>query len=267
MEEEKNKTRYDLWIIGGCAIVLLAFLMCTNRNNIKGEDSYLDTTTITIESSRMDFVKRTMTDEYCRKLIKKAVMERFDVDPDAIVIEWKDLKEKESDVAGSFLTDWVYKKDKNVKRFYVKIHVTGDSCEHAKLIDATVSSINTDEYSSVKKIYEISDGKEVKIRMKPGGVISIGGVKVEMAAQHYPVQEFYTSRKLTRSQIQQVWEHEDRAPACNILQFRLPNKSRYDWYAELEEKSLYFKEANADLDQWYEITKNGKNWSYKRVRL
>lgn len=103
--------------------------------------------------------------------------------------------------------------------------------------------------------------------MKQGDIINIGGVEVQMADQHYPVQEFFTSRKLTRSQMQQVWENEDRDPACNILQFRLPNANRNDWYAELEENSLYIKEANADNDQWYEITKNGKNWTYKRVKL
>ena len=103
--------------------------------------------------------------------------------------------------------------------------------------------------------------------MKPGDIITINGIKVQMAAQHYPVQEFCTSRKLTKAQMQQVWEHEDRDPACNMLTFRLPNADRQDWYAKLEENSLYIMAANADYDEWYEITKQGKSWSYKRVRL
>ena len=264
MKEGNKKKRYDLWIIGVCALALLAFIMTNNNTKVKNSQT---NTSEVIKNTRIDFVKNKMTDNYCRRLIGKVVKERFGVEPEAIVIKWKDIKERESHVAGSFMTDWVYKTDKNTKDFYVEIRVTGDSCEQAVLENASVRSINTDGYSSVKKIYEISNGKEVKIRMKPGDIITIGGVKVQMAAQHYPVQEFFTTRKLTRAQMQQVWEHEDRDPACNTLQFRLPNTDRHDWYAELEEKSLYIKEANADYDQWYEITKNGKNWSYKKVRI
>ena len=137
-------------------------------------------------------------------------------------IEGKDLNTNKSFVSGSFMTDWTYRKDRNTKSFYVKISVTGDSCEQVTLVDALVKSINIDGhgYSSLKTIYEIKNGVEVKIRMKQGDIINIGGVEVQMADQHYPVQEFFTSRKLTRSQMQQVWENEDRDPACNILQFR-----------------------------------------------
>ena len=265
MKEKKQKRHQILQIILGLVIASGGYAIWVNNAARKQYSKATETHTIT-KNTRMDFVKKRMTDKYCRNLIGKAVKERFDVEPEAIIIEWKDLKAKESFVAGSFMTDWVYKKDKNTKSFYVKIHVMGDSCEHAELVDATVKSINIDNhgYSSLKTVYEIRNGKEIKIRIKPDDIITIGGVKVQMAAQHYPVQEFYTSRKLTKVQMQQVWEHEDRDPAYNMLLFRLPNANRYDWYAKLEEKSLYIQEANADFDQWYEIKKNGKNWSYKR---
>ena len=267
---EKKKTHIALW---SCIIFMLSLTIYgawTSANEkSKKHESNLAKTHTAVQNTRIDFVKKKMTDKYCRKLIGNVVKERFGVEPEAIVIEWKEIKARESNVAGSFMTDWVYKNDKNTKSFYVKIHVTGDSCEQAELVDATVKSMNIDNhgYSSVKKIYEISDGREIKISMKPGDIITIGGVKVQMAAQHYPVQEFYTSRKLTKVQIQKVWEHEDRDPACNILQFRLPNTDRHDWYAELEDNSLYIKESNADYDKWYKITKKGHTWSYKMIRL
>lgn len=268
MKKERN---YLGWLIVAfiLGVIIFAVWQCGQNNENKKDYPESETKSEEVQNSREEKVKSIMTDNYCRKLIGKVVKESFGVEPEAIYIEWKDIKTWGSDVAGSFMTDWIYKNDKNTKSFYVKIHVTGDSCEQTELVDATVKSINIDDhgYSSVKLIYEISDGKEVKIRMKPGDNIIIGGIKVQMAAQHYPVQEYYTSRKLTRAQMQQVWEHEDRDPACTTLQFRLPNTDRHDWYAELEEKSLYIKEANADFDQWYEITKDGKNWSYKRVRL
>lgn len=266
---EKKKTHYVLWIILLLTLGIIIYGAWTSTKEKTPKEPDMVTTNIKVKETRIDFVKKRMTDVYCRKLINNTVKEHFDVEPEAIVIEGKDLKAKESFVSGSFMTDWAYKKDRNTKSFYVKISVTGDSCEQVTLVDALVKSINIDNhgYSSLKTIYEIRDGEEVKIRMKQGDIINIGGVQVQMAAQHYPVQEFYTSRKLTRSQMQQVWEHEDRDPACNILQFRLPNADRHDWYAELEENSLYIMAANADNDQWYEITKNGKNWTYKRVKL
>ena len=268
----KEKLCYKLFPIGAISFVLLVFIMCvTPTNKDKESDSTgIDTIAYSGEDNSMsslDSIKMMMSDEFCRTLIAKVVKERFNIEPEAIVIEWKDVNENESYVAGSFFTDWLYKKDKNTKHFDVKIKISGKSYNQPELVDAEVSSVNTDGYSSLTKIFEIRDGQEVKIYLKPGSEITIGGIKVQMAAQHYPIQEFITSQKLSRSQMQQVWECEDRDPACKTLQFRLPNRDRHDWYAELEEKSLYIMGATANQDQWYEITKNGKNWSYKKVRL
>ena len=138
-------------------VIIFAVWKSSQNNEKKKDYPQSETQSSEVQLSPKEKAERIMTDKYCRQLIGKAVKEYFNVEPEAIIIEWKDIKARESQVAGSFMTDWIYKNDKNTKSFYVKIHVTGDSCEQAELVDATVKSINIDNhgYSSVKLIYEI----------------------------------------------------------------------------------------------------------------